>query len=169
MEAGLRRMRADSEKKPELGLPALHSLGQLANTKPVIVIDGREQLPLVFTRLQSIEGTLYSGDYSIRGLEDTFSVERKSVEDIVSCCMGQNRERFERELHRLRGFRFKRLLIIGSRGLIETQRYRSRSSPAAVLATLAAFEVRWDIPIIFIETPEAAALQIEQSSFLFFR
>src|SRR5260370_16941859 len=144
MEAGLRRMRADSEKKPELGLPALHSLGQLANTKPVIVIDGREQLPLVFTRLQSIEGTLYSGDYSIRGLEDTFSVERKSVEDIGSCCMGQNRERFERELHRLRGFRFKRLLISRSRALIETQPYRSRIPPAPPLVPLPPHNVPFD-------------------------
>jgi hypothetical protein len=28
--------------------------------------------------------------------------------------MGDNRERFERELHRLRGYRFKRLLVVGS-------------------------------------------------------
>ena len=34
--------------------------------------------------------------------------------ELVACCMGDNRVRFERELHRLRGYRFKRLLIVGS-------------------------------------------------------
>src|SRR5258708_11182621 len=153
----------------ELVLPALHSLGQLANTKPLIVIDSRENLPLVFTRLQSVEGTLYSGDYSIRALEDSFSVERKSIEDIVSCCMGQNRERFERELHRLRGFKFKKLVIIVSRCLIETQRYRSRIAPAAVLGTLSTYEVRVDIPIVYCVDPKAAALQIESWAYFFCR
>jgi hypothetical protein len=28
--------------------------------------------------------------------------------------MGENRERFERGLHRLRGYKFKRLLMVGS-------------------------------------------------------
>jgi hypothetical protein len=32
----------------------------------------------------------------------------------AACCMGENRQRFERELHRLRGFRFARLLVVGS-------------------------------------------------------
>jgi ERCC4-type nuclease len=48
------------------------------------VVDVREQTPLVFTRLQAVSGTLYSGDYSIQGLEAIFSVERKSIEDLVS-------------------------------------------------------------------------------------
>ena len=34
----------------------------------MIVVDNREQDPLTFTRLQSMTGTLYSGDYSIQGL-----------------------------------------------------------------------------------------------------
>lgn len=155
--------------KPELTLPALRSLGDLADSKPVIVVDNREQAPLIFTRLASVEGTLYSGDYSVLGIEDLFSVERKSIDDLVGCCTGENRERLERELHRLRGFRFKRLIIIGSRGLIETQRYHSRISPKAVLASLAAFEVRWDIPVVFCETSEVASLCIERYAFYFVR
>jgi ERCC4-type nuclease len=154
--------------KPELTLPALRSLGELADAKPVVVVDGREQTPLVFTRLASVEGTLYSGDYSIQGLEDLFAVERKSIGDLVGCCTG-DRARLERELHRLRGFRFKRLVIIGSRGLIETQRYRSRISPRAVLGSLAAWEIRFDLPVVYCSTPEAAAQQIESWAFYFCR
>jgi ERCC4-type nuclease len=150
-------------------LPALRSLGDLADTPITLICDSREQCPLRFEHLPCVVRGLVTSDYSIVGFESEFGIERKSIEDVVACTMGENRERFERELHRLRGFRFKRLVIIGSRGLIETQRYRSRISPKAVLATLAAFEVRWDIPIIFIETPEAAALQIERWAFLFVR
>jgi ERCC4-type nuclease len=62
----------------ELTLPALSGLGELANAKPVIVIDSREQEPLSFTRLRSVVGTLTSGDYSVAGLEELFAVERKT-------------------------------------------------------------------------------------------
>ena len=115
---------AMAEKSSELALPALVPLGDLAGAKPTIVIDSREQSPLTFTRLQSVEGTLYSGDYSVRGLEELFAIERKTVADLTACCCGDNRARFERELHRLRGFVFKRLLIIGSEEQILRGQYR---------------------------------------------
>ena len=69
------------------------------------MVDTREQEPLIFQRLSSIQGALTAGDYSVAGMEDLFSIERKTVSDLVGCCMGANRERFERELHRLRGYR----------------------------------------------------------------
>ena len=106
---------------PETGVsvdivpPDLRGLRDLSGLRPVIVIDSREQEPLHFERLQVVPGTLYSGDYSIAGLEDSFAVERKSIGDLVGCCLACQRERFEHELHRLRGYRFKRLLIVGTR------------------------------------------------------
>jgi ERCC4-type nuclease len=129
--------------------------------RPKIVIDTREIQPLKFTRLEAVAGTLYTGDYSIRGLEDQFAVERKSIDDLANCCLSSNRGRFEHELHRLRGFGFKRLLVIGSREDIAAGHYHSRIAPKAVLATLGAFEARY-LPIVFAETPEAGALLIEQ-------
>jgi DNA excision repair protein ERCC-4 len=143
-------------------LPVLRGLSGLADGKPVIVIDSREQAPLQFARFQSVRGTLYSGDYSICGLEEHFAIERKSICDLVSCCMGGQRDRFEHELHRLRGYRFKRLLIIGSREEIMAGRFRSRISPKAVLATLGAFEVRYDLPVIFAASPREAADLVER-------
>jgi ERCC4-type nuclease len=145
-------------------LPGLRGLHDLADMRPVIVIDQREQNPLVFTRLTSVSGTLYAGDYSVAGLESSFAVERKSIDDLANCCMGANRDRFERELCRLRGYRFKRLLVIGTREDIAAGHYHSRIAPKAVLATLGAFEVRYDLPVVFAETPEAAAREIERWS-----
>jgi DNA excision repair protein ERCC-4 len=153
----------------QLKLPALRGLGTLADHEPVIVIDTREQDPLAFGRLQSIRGTLQTGDYSIRGLEEQFAVERKSISDLVGCCMGKNRERFARELHRIRGFRFKRLLIVGSEEDIIAGRYHSNIKPQAVMATLGAFEARYDVPVLFCDTAEAAAQRIESWCFWFAR
>lgn len=136
---------------------------------PVILIDSREQNPLVFSKLATVTGTLMTGDYSILGLEELFSVERKSIGDLVSCCCAGNRDRFERELHRLRGFRFKRLLIVGSEDAILAERYRSNIKPQAIIATLGAFEIRYDVPVVFKPTPEAAAAQIERWAHWFSR
>lgn len=142
-------------------LPALKSLGDLSELRPTIVIDSREQSPLVFRRLPSVTGTLQSGDYSFRGGEELFSIERKSVADMVSCCAGENRDRFSRELHRLRGFRFKRLLIVGTRAEVEQHRYRSGLSPKAVMATLSAFEARFDLPMVWEADAEEAGRMVE--------
>ena len=121
-------------------LPALRSLGDLAEARPVIVIDTREQDSLPFGRLTTKAGTLVSGDYSVCGLEHLFAIERKSIGDLVGCCMGESRKRFERELHRLRGFRFKRLVVVGTESQILKDDYRSNIKPQSVLGTLSAFE-----------------------------
>jgi DNA excision repair protein ERCC-4 len=104
----------------------------------------------------------------VAGIEELFAVERKSIPDLVACCAGE-RERFERELHRLRGCRFKRLLIVGTEADILAGRYRSRIVPAAVLGSVCAFEVRYDLPVVFSPTPQAAARLVERWAFYFAR
>jgi hypothetical protein len=72
--------------------------------------------------------------------------------------MADNRERFERELHWLRGYRFKRLLVIGAEANILNGQYRfGHFNPRAVMATLYAFEVRYDVPVVFAATTMAGA------------
>lgn len=142
-------------------LPALKSLGSLAELRPAVIIDTREQEPLPIARLPVIRAGLQSGDYTAAGLQDHVAIERKSIADLVGCCMGESRERFERELHRLRGFRFKRLLIIGDRQEIAAGNYRSAIRPASVLHSLAAWECRYDLPVVFAPTPAAGAALVE--------
>jgi DNA excision repair protein ERCC-4 len=154
---------------PTFRLPTLRSLGELADREPVIIVDTREQTPLSFARLESVRGTLRTGDYSVKGLEDLFSVERKTVADLVGCCMADNRERFERELHRLRGYRFKRLLVIGAEADILNGQYHSSVNPRSVMATLTAFEVRYDVPLVFAATSVIAARLVERWAFYFAR
>jgi hypothetical protein len=150
--------------RPELSLLALKSLGELSEARPIIEIDAREQTPLVFTRLQSIQGvTLSEGDYRVAGVTD-WIVERKgSLDELASNCVGSNRDRFERELFRLRPYKFKRLLIIGAtceRDILKYP-YRSRINPWCVVGSLFAWQARFDLPYVLAPTPEHAARLIE--------
>jgi DNA excision repair protein ERCC-4 len=149
-------------------LPALRGLSRLGDLRPTVIVDTREQTPLTFSRLPSRRGTLQSGDYSVAGLEHLFAIERKSIADLVGCCVGDGRERFERELHRLRGFRFARLLIIGTEQDITEHNYRSNVSPKVVLNTLKAFEARY-LPVAWAADPAKAADMVETWAFWFAR
>ena len=153
----------DHETEAIPTLPALKGLGRLADVRPVLVVDSREQQPLVFTRLEAIRGTLTSGDYSFSGGEQVFAVERKAINDLTGCCTGE-RDRFERELHRLRGFQFARLLIVATPEAIRRHDYVSNISPKAVLNSLAAWEARF-IPVVFAPTPADAARLVEAWAF----
>lgn len=150
-------------------LPALRCLGDLADVRPTILVDTREQNALEFTRLNSERATLQTGDYSFRGGHELFAVERKTVADLVGCCVGDNRDRFCRELHRLRGYRFKRLLIVGSPDEIRDGKYRGETNPRTIFSTLDVIEVRYDTAVVFEPTPEAAALRVESWAFWFAR
>ena len=128
---------------------------------PAIVIDSREQAPLRFAGLPSVTAGLVTGDYSIAGLEDHFAVERKSIADLVGSVI-QCRERFERELCRMRGHEFRRLLIIGTRADIEEGRCVSKTLPKAVMASVDVFEVRYQLPVVWEPSETAAAALIER-------
>ena len=136
---------------------------------PVIVIDTREQDPLPIAGLHSVRGTLVSGDYSILGGEEHFAVERKTIADLVSCCTGDSRARFERELHRLRGFDFARLLVVGAYEDIAAGRYHCNIPPDSVLASLAAWEVRYRVPVVFVPTISDAVSYVEAWAMWFAR
>jgi DNA excision repair protein ERCC-4 len=151
-------------------LPALlNAAVELSGSLPCCVIDTREQEALPIRRLPTIRAGLLSGDYSIRGFEDHFAIERKSIPDFVGCCIGDNRIRFEHELHRLRGFDFARLLIIGTEADIRGHNYRSNIEPKAVLHSLYAFEVRYNIPFVFSPTPESGAALVERWAWFYVR
>ena len=78
-----------------------------------VLIDQREGLPYRFEGLNADADFGYrpllvptrtthlrTGDYSLEGLENTIAIERKSLHDCYST-LGQQRERFVRELRRL--------------------------------------------------------------------
>ena len=68
-----------------------------------IVCDSREQNPFQFQGYPAVvnAGTLASGDYSLHGFENRIAIERKSMPDLIAC-LSTERERFQRELQRLK-------------------------------------------------------------------
>lgn len=133
---------------------------------PRLIIDTREQLPLSFPHLEAVQGTLTTGDYSIEGLQSLFAVERKSVPDLVGS-LTQGRERFFRELERLRGMQFARLLVIGRPVDLSAHLNRRAVKLDSILGSLAAIDSRL-VPVVWAATPEKAAAMVERWACYFY-
>lgn len=123
--------------------------------EPVIVVDSREKCPWTFCNLRSISGSLSAGDYSLENLTHLISIERKSLDDLLAC-IGRERDRFKRELQRLRGYRFRCLVIEASYSDLERGEWRSQLKPSHVLGSLAAWTVQYSLPIWLAGDHQAA-------------
>ena len=126
----------------------------MTHAHTAIVIDTREQTPLVFPpTVPTIRGTLRTGDYSVMGYEDSFAVERKSLPDLVNTII-HGRARFERELERMRSIAFRRVLVTSPYGAVARGEYaHSKANPRSVIASITAFEARYNVPFIFALNP----------------
>ncbi|MDZ4848504.1 MAG: hypothetical protein SGI77_04370 [Pirellulaceae bacterium] len=102
------------------------------------ITDSREQTPWDLSPMRSIPGTLSVGDYSIAGMESVIAIERKSLADFVMCC-GSERERFQRELDRLRGWPVSAVVIEAGWGDFELAQWRSRLTGKQVQASFASW------------------------------
>lgn len=100
----------------------------------IALIDSREQNPLDLSPLQTVAGSLQTGDYALQGC-DEIRIERKSLPDLLACC-GVERERFQREVERLLAFRVRILLIESTWPEIEMGGWRSKVSVESVIGSL---------------------------------
>ncbi|MFN7873691.1 MAG: ERCC4 domain-containing protein [Pirellula sp.] len=99
-----------------------------------VVIDTREQTPWDLSPCRVQVAGLDTGDYSVKGLESVVAIERKSLADFVQCC-GSERERFQRELDRLRGFATSAVVIEASWSDFELGQWRSKLTSKQVQAS----------------------------------
>ncbi len=74
-----------------------------------ILVDTREQTPWEFA-YPTLRGSLKTGDYSVQGLENVVSLERKSLGDLVQSVTWE-RERFIREVERLATFPVRAIVV----------------------------------------------------------
>lgn len=89
----------------------------------IVIQDSREQKPWIFEPEEKVSGKcqligteiigLPAGDYSVKGLEDKIIIESKNgfSELFGNLCNKENKERFERELEKLRSIKHKYILI----------------------------------------------------------
>jgi len=116
-----------------------------------ILIDTREQLPFSFSRFQveTERAALPAGDYSMTGFEDRVAIERKELNHLIACLKGDNRDRFERELTKLRFHDLAAVVVEASLEDVSKGRYRSEMKPHAALQSVFAFQVRYRVPFIW--------------------
>ncbi len=117
-----------------------------------IIVDKREKTPYTFSRYPDVEvirDTLFTGDYSLARFEGSIALERKTLNDLIGCFMGEDRDRFERELNRGRGMDFFAVIVEASFADIHQRRYRSNMLPQAAVETIIAFTVRYKTNFFF--------------------
>ncbi|MEN6521136.1 MAG: ERCC4 domain-containing protein [Armatimonadota bacterium] len=131
--------------------------------KPVVVVDTREKEPYAFdpARVEVVRRAIPAGDYSLSGLESSFAIERKSLEDFVGTVI-RGRERFRRELLKLRECDFACVVIEGSLMDVLTGSYRSDAHPNSVLGSILSIIVDYQIPVFFCANRQAARLFVEE-------
>jgi ERCC4-type nuclease len=121
-----------------------------------LIQDTREQRPLYapgeIKGLEVISGTLTHGDYSIKGFECLFAVERKQVSDFFTY-IGKDRVN---TTHKVEGFKeiifrggFAALVVEASEADLLSGFILSRVHPEAVRQSLVSFEVRYGIHSYF--------------------
>ena len=116
-----------------------------------IKVDTREQTPYLFKRYSAVEvipGTLTAGDYSIPGFEDEVAIERKELGDLIGC-LSHDRERFTRELERLRGYQSAALLVEAPFAVIKAGRYRNHMNPDAAVQSILSIMQKYRMPVFF--------------------
>ena len=117
-----------------------------------VVVDSREQCPYRFEGMGAVVevGALASGDYSLHGFGSRIAIERKELGDLIGC-LSYGRERFERELVRLRSYEFACVLVESPAHDLRSGCYRSQMDPASAWQSILALQMRYRIPFIFCD------------------
>jgi len=123
-----------------------------------ILVDSRELRPYRFSGAKGIAvrvTTLSTGDYSISGLENRVSIERKSLSDAYGT-IGRGRERFVRELDRLAAIHahpdggYAAILVEADlRTFFERPPRYTKLHPRSAIGSVLAWSVRYGIPVWF--------------------
>jgi len=126
----------------------------------VLIIDSREQEPYFIKNgkpilgIPMIRAKLGAGDYSVKGFEDSISIERKGLTDFLNC-ISNDRDRFENELTRLLPYEWKGLVIESPEsGLFYPQLYSS-VHPEAIRGSLVSFDIKWGLHIFYADNRHA--------------
>lgn len=123
----------------------------------ILLQDTREQMPL-FDESVRIEGlnvintALVHGDYSIKGFEDRFCVERKQMSDFYSY-IGKGREHTVCKMRRfeemIQAGGFVGLVIEASESDLLAGYMMSRVSPETARMAIVSFEVRYGVHVYY--------------------
>lgn len=116
--------------------------------KYTLIVDDREKLPYSYfgNNVTIKTQVLKTGDYTIEGHENYFSLERKSLDDYTESLL---KDRFYAELKRLESFKFKAIIVEGSLEEIRNKEYCSNIHPSSVFEKTSEILINYKIPVIF--------------------
>ncbi|MFC1833559.1 ERCC4 domain-containing protein [Thermodesulfobacteriota bacterium] len=140
----------------------------MSHTIPIIAVDTREPVDGGFSphfNRPWVRRKLDTGDYSILGAENWVAVERKSLNDLVSCFC-KERERFVRELERFQSIRHRWIICEGSYRDLLRGKYVSKMKPRAAWESCIALMVRYQIPCPMVSGSSHTGAQLCQSLLL---
>lgn len=134
-----------------------------------VAVDTREQHPWSFLGFKcdsphagrdliipTCQKALKTGDYSIIGMEDEIAIERKSLQDLYST-LGQSRDRFIRELERMKEMEFAALVIEADWTVVcNCPPEHSKLHPKTVFRSLIAFAQRYKVHVYPCKTRHLA-------------
>ena len=133
-----------------------------------ILVDGREKQPYTFGGLTADANkrnrplqistqwhSLKTGDYSIGGMEDFVTVERKSLPDLYNT-LGQHRDRFEREHERMAEMKRAMVVVEASWEMVLYperwyDNWRSKLNPKTVMRTAVSWFSKYGVPWLACE------------------
>lgn len=142
-------------------------------SKPVLIIDTREQLPYQFKAFEdqfehTIRGTLKAGDYSLEGYQGRIAVERKSLGDLVNTIV-HGRERFKRELTKLSAMDYAAIVVEASLKEVSSPYSFSQAKPQSVVGSLQSFSLLYGVHIVFANDRHNAESWIANTLLKFYR
>jgi len=126
-----------------------------------MIRDSREKKPWDYSRDTSFGGqevaALKSGDYSIKGLENVITIERKKDANELIANFTTDKDRLYREIERLKEYKFAAIVIeqsltqlLNADNYFISKRYKNRKVPVAiVIQNLIKIMVEHGILIVF--------------------
>ena len=156
-----------------------YDVTEIMNTFRVVADTREQKTPRASERFKALgdsleRGVLDYGDYcgnitlpSGSALHDISEriyapcvIERKMSLEELSGCLTRDRDRFRREMDRAIDGKAKVYLMVenGSYEAIMNHRYKTKFYPAAFLASVIAWEIRYDLSVIFCKSAVSGAL-----------
>jgi ERCC4-type nuclease len=145
---------------PPPALPVVPERGgtQLRAPRPAVIVDTREKNPFSFARFRGwfagIERRpLQLGDYSVTGLEQVCTVERKDLSDLVHS-LTVERPAFVGRLRAMSRLPHRLLVITAALSQVKSRYPHSQASPNLITQSLIAALAGLGVPFLCVETHE---------------
>jgi len=106
----------------------------------MMIQDTREQRPLFKPDIYIKEYGLKVGDYSIEGMEDKITIERKSIPDLFGS-LGKGRKNFEKRIAKMKDMYWSAIMIEGCEDEVMKKQDYSSMNVNAIYHTLSSYEV----------------------------